>query len=77
VAKGRSLVNVLEMQKGERLATIITVKEFSETKHLVMATRKGTVKKTNLADYVNYRKGGIIGINIDEGDELVGVKRRG
>jgi DNA gyrase subunit A len=74
VAKGRSLVNVLEMQKGERLATIITVKEFSETKHLVMATRKGTVKKTNLADYVNYRKGGIIGINIDEGDELVGVK---
>jgi len=74
IAKGRSLVNVLEMQKDERLSTIITVKEFSETSFLVMATRKGTVKKTNLAEYQNYRKGGIIGINIDEGDELMGVK---
>jgi DNA gyrase subunit A len=74
IAKGRSLVNVLEMQKDERLSTIITVKEFSETNFLVMATKKGTVKKTNLADYKNYRKGGIIGINVDDGDELIGVK---
>jgi len=77
IAKGRSLVNVLEMQKDERLSTIITVKAFSETFFLVMATKKGTVKKTNLVEYQNYRKGGIIGINIDEGDELIGVKLTG
>ncbi|MBN1403981.1 MAG: DNA gyrase subunit A [Opitutales bacterium] len=74
ISKGRGIVNVLEMQKDERLATIITVKDFSEQSHLVMATSKGVVKKTNLAEYRNYRKGGIIGINIDEGDELIGVK---
>jgi DNA gyrase subunit A len=74
IAKGRSIVNVLEMQKDERLATIITVKDFTDTNFLVMATRKGTVKKTRLDEYKNYRKGGIIGIAIDEGDELIGVK---
>ena len=74
VAKGRSIVNVLEMQKDERLSTIITVKDFSDVNFLVMATKKGVVKRTNIADYQNYRKGGIIGINIDEGDELIGVK---
>ncbi|MFA5257834.1 MAG: DNA gyrase subunit A [Opitutales bacterium] len=74
ISKGRSIANVLEMQKNERLSTIITVKDFSENFHLVMATRLGVIKKTNLAEYVNYRKGGIIGINIDEGDELIGVK---
>lgn len=74
VSKGRSIVNVLEMQKDERLAAMIPVKDFSEEKHLLMATSKGVVKKTNLSEYKNYRKGGIIGINIDEGDALIGVK---
>jgi DNA gyrase subunit A len=74
VSKGRSIVNVLEMQKEERVAAMIPIKEFDENLHLVMATQKGIVKKTNLSDYKNFRRGGIIGINIDEGDSLIGVQ---
>jgi DNA gyrase subunit A len=74
ISKGRSVSNLLEMQKDERIAAMIPVKEFSEELHLVMATRNGIVKKTVLADYRNFRRGGIIGINIDEGDALIGVK---
>ena len=73
-AKGRSISNVLELQKDETVAAMICIKEFTEDNHLVMATRKGVVKKTNLNDYANFRRGGIIGINIDEDDELVNVK---
>ncbi len=74
ISKGRSLRNVLEMQSDERLAAMIPVQDFSTENHLVMATNKGVVKKTNLSDYKNYRRGGIIGINIDDGDALIGVK---
>jgi len=74
VSKGRSIVNLLEMQKDERIAAMIPVKDFSDDLHLFMATAQGTVKKTVLSDYKNYRRGGIIGINIDEGDQLIGVK---
>ncbi len=74
VSKGRSLANVLEISKEERIASMICVKDFSDTLHLVMATRKGVVKKTNLNEYRNYRKGGLIGIKIDDEDELVNVK---
>jgi len=74
ISKGRSVANVLELQKGEWIASMIPVKEFEESLHLVMATRKGIVKKTNLSEYRNFRRGGIIGINIDEDDALVGVK---
>jgi|TARA_B110000438_G_scaffold302156_1_gene358992 DNA gyrase subunit A len=77
ISKGRSLKNVLEMQEGERLAAMIPVQDFDPEKHLVMATGKGIVKKTNLSDYKNFRKGGIIGIRIDEGDDLIGVKLTG
>lgn len=73
-SKGRSIVNVLQMQKDEKIASMICVKDFDETNHLVMCTRKGIVKKTNLAEYQNYRKGGLIGIKIDEDDELIGTK---
>ncbi|NBD37534.1 MAG: DNA gyrase subunit A [Verrucomicrobia bacterium] len=74
VSKGRSIANVLQLQKDEFIASMIPIKEFDETYHLVMATRKGIVKKSNLSEYRNARKGGIIGINIDEGDSLVGTK---
>ncbi len=74
VSKGRSIRNVLEMQSDERIAAMIPVKDFSDEKHLVMATHNGVVKKTNLSEYKNYRRGGIIGINIDEGDSLINVK---
>lgn len=74
VSKGRSVANVLELHKDERIASMIPVKDFEESLHLVMATRKGIVKKTNLSAYRNFRRGGIIGINVDEGDALIGVK---
>lgn len=75
IAKGRSIVNVLEMQADEKLASMICVKDINdETFHLVMCTKRGIVKKTNLKAYSNYRRGGLIGINIDEGDELIGTK---
>jgi DNA gyrase subunit A len=74
ISKGRSVANVLQLQKDESIASMIPVKSFDESLHLVMATRKGIVKKTNLSAYKNFRRGGIIGINIDEGDSLIGVK---
>ncbi len=74
ISKGRSLANVLEMQKDEKIAAMICVKEFTDQQHLVMCTRNGIVKKTTLSDYQNFRRGGIIGINIDEGDTLIAVK---
>ena len=73
-SKGRSVNNVLQLQEGEQIAAMICVKEISEENNLVMCTKNGTVKKTNLAGYRNFRKGGIIGINIDEGDALISVK---
>ncbi|MDQ8186114.1 DNA gyrase subunit A [Pelagicoccus sp. SDUM812002] len=73
-SKGRSINNVLQLQKEEQIAAMICVKEISEDFNLVMCTKHGTVKKTNLAAYKNFRKGGIIGINIDEGDSLITVK---
>lgn len=74
ISKGRSLANVLEISKDEQIASMICVKDFTDDLHLVMCTRKGVVKKTNLIEYKNYRKGGLIGIRIDDGDELIGCK---
>ena len=75
IAKGRSVKNVLEMQSDEKIAAMICVPTLSdESQHLVKCTRAGIVKKTNLSEYKNYRRGGLIGMNIDEGDELIGVK---
>lgn len=74
IAKGKHVANVLQLQKDEYVAAMICVTDFTDDKHLVMATRKGIVKKTNLIDYKNYRKGGLIGINIDEDDSLINVQ---
>jgi DNA gyrase subunit A len=71
-ARGKSIANVLALQPGEKIAALICVKEFTDKQHLVMATSSGIVKKTNLSDYANFRKGGIIGIKIESGDELIG-----
>lgn len=73
-AKGKSLANVLEMQPNEKIAAMICVREITEQHHLVMATASGIVKKTNLAEYKNFRKGGIIAIKIEDGDELIGAR---
>jgi len=71
-ARGKSIANVLALQPGEKIAALICVQEFTDKQHLVMATSSGIVKKTNLSDYANFRKGGIIGIKIEQGDELIG-----
>jgi DNA gyrase subunit A len=76
-AKGKAIVNLLSIQDDEKIAAMIKVREFSKDQHLVMCTERGVVKKTNLADYGNPRVGGIIGINIDEGDKLLNVKMTG
>ena len=72
--RGRAIVNLLNIEEGEALATTIRVREFSSDYHLVMATSNGIVKKTNLSEYRNIRAKGIIGIRIDDDDRLVGVK---
>ncbi|MGJ3242983.1 MAG: DNA gyrase subunit A [Opitutales bacterium] len=73
VSKGRMIANVLEMQKDEHVAAMICVKDFEDSLHVVKCTEKGIVKKTNLSDYRNYRRGGLIGINIDADDQLRNV----
>jgi len=71
-SKGRALVNLLPLQ-GEKVASVIPVKDFDGERMLVMATRKGLVKKTPLEAYSRPRSNGIIGIRLDEGDSLVDV----
>jgi len=73
-ARGKAIVNLLELEPTERLATTVAVRTFPEDRYLVFATEKGTVKKTELSAYANPRVGGIIGINIDEGDRLLAVR---
>ncbi len=74
VSKGRAIVNLLEMVVDEKISASIPVKDFSEGNFLVMTTKQGLVKKTRLSEYSNPRKGGIIGITLDKGDELIGVE---
>ena len=74
-AKGRSISNILEIQETEKIAAMICVKGFDETNEsIVLATKNGVVKKTKLSDFRNFRKGGIIGINIDDNDDLIGAR---
>lgn len=73
-ARGKAIVNMLELKADERIATMVRVRAFPENEFLVMATAKGILKKTNLSDFKNPRRDGIIAINIDEGDRLIGVK---
>jgi len=72
-ARGTAIVNLLELQKDERVTTVIPIKEFSEEMYLLMVTKKGIIKKTSLEEYdTNYT--GLIGINLREDDELINVK---
>jgi DNA gyrase subunit A len=77
-SRGRSLANVLQMGQDEKLAAILCVRELDDGSHnLIMATRKGVVKKTVRSAYKNVRVAGINAINIDEDDQLIGVKLTG
>ncbi|MEM7673021.1 MAG: DNA gyrase subunit A [Verrucomicrobiota bacterium] len=71
--KGRMIANFLELREDERVASMICIKGLEEDIHFVAATRKGVVKKTHLSEYKHIRKGGTIGIKIDEDDELCKV----
>src|SRR5208283_3426391 len=73
-AKGKALVNLLSLSEGERITTALNVKDFNDG-YLVMFTKAGIVKKTKLSEYNNPRAKGIIAVTLDEGDELIVVKK--
>jgi DNA gyrase subunit A len=73
-AKGRSIANLLSLAQGERLSAFIPVPREIEGKYVLFATRNGRVKKTELSQFSNVRSNGIIAINLEPGDEVVGVK---
>lgn len=73
-ARGTAMINLLPLDKGEMVNTIIPVLDFEEGSYLFTATQKGIVKKTELEQYKNARKEGLIAVNLDEDDELIGVK---
>ncbi|MFO0757664.1 MAG: DNA gyrase subunit A [Byssovorax sp.] len=70
-AKGRAIVNFVGMEPGEKVAAITPIPGFDETHFVVTLTRRGQIKKTALNEYENYRDKGIIGVKIDEGDQLL------
>jgi len=74
VSKGKAIINLVQMDPGDKVSSTIPVKEFSPDKYLVMVTRMGQIKKTKLDAYGNPRKGGIIGITLDKDDVLIGVE---
>jgi len=71
---GKAIVNLLNFDEGEKLATVLTVDKFVENKYVVMATKKGRVKKTLLMAYSRRRSGGLIGVKLAEGDELIAAR---
>lgn len=73
-AKGTAMVNLMPLEPGEKVNAVIPVKDFNTNQYLVLATRNGIIKKTDLSDYDTVRKGGLIALTLDEADELIGVK---
>ncbi|MBS3162327.1 DNA gyrase subunit A [Candidatus Woesearchaeota archaeon] len=73
-AKGKAIINLLNLKPNDRISTIIPIKEFTENHYLLMCTKGGLLKKTLLTEYSNPRRGGIVGIKLKEDDELVTVK---
>ncbi|MFZ5484131.1 MAG: DNA gyrase subunit A [Pseudomonadota bacterium] len=72
-SRGKPIVNLLKLEEGERVTTILPVKEFDEGHYVFMATANGTVKKTSLTEFSRPRSNGIIAVRLDEGDYLIGV----
>lgn len=73
--KGKAIVNLLEIEKDEKITTIIPVREFTKDKYLLAATKNGVVKKTSLDAYSRPRRTGIRAITLDEGDEVISVRQ--
>lgn len=72
-AKGKAIVNLLQLQSGEKISTVVPIRRFEVDRFLIMATKQGIVKKTELTAYSNPRQAGIIALTLDEGDELIRV----
>ena len=73
-AKGTNAVNIIDLEKNEKVTSIISVSSFNEEEYLVMITKNGVIKRASIKDYEYHRKGGKIAINLDEGDELSFVR---
>ena len=73
-AKGRAIVNFVGLEAGERVAAVAPVREFSDSAFIVQLTKRGLIKKTAVNAYENYREKGIIGVKLDEGDELLSAE---
>ena len=73
ISRGKPIVNLLPLEAGEQINAILPVKQFADDQFIFFATTDGTVKKTPLSDFANPRTKGIIAINLDEGDFLIGV----
>jgi DNA gyrase subunit A len=73
-AKGKALVNLLALSSVEKVTASLPVKEFRNDRYIVMATKQGVIKKTELSAYGNPRQGGIIALSLDNGDKLIGVE---
>lgn len=73
-ARGTAIINLLQLNPGEKISAIIPIKDYEENKNLFMVTKKGIVKKTSVMEYSNVRKNGLAAINLREDDELIEVK---
>jgi DNA gyrase subunit A len=73
-SRGKAIVNFLNLGEGERLATVLAVPDFVPGEHVIMTTRQGMVKKTDIMAYSRPRSGGIIAVNLKEGDELIAAR---
>ena len=73
IARGQHVANLLAFQPEERIAQVIQIKSYEDAPYLVLATRNGLVKKTKLTDFDSNRSGGIVAVNLRDGDELVGA----
>lgn len=73
-ARGTAIINILQLQPGEKITAVIPLREYKDDHYLFMATKKGIVKKTPVTDYANVRKKGLAAINLREEDELIEVK---
>jgi DNA gyrase subunit A len=72
--KGKSIANLVQFESGEKLAAMVAVQEFDDQRFVMMGTRKGTIKKTELSAFANPRAGGIIAMGIEDDDELLAVQ---
>ncbi len=74
IARGTPIINLIQLQPGERVTAGITIDDFNNDRYLLMATKRGIIKKTPLREYANIRRTGITGINLRDDDELIDVK---